>query len=183
MILPGIFASQISGHLAVAGNLVSLQTVTVGSGGASSVSFTSIPQTYTHLQVRAIANSSSTSQAMLQMNSDTGNNYAFHDMSGNGSSAGAEGYATGTLNGIAPIVRMGGSSYFGAGILNILDYTNTNKNKVTRTLVGYDAAGSGAVYLASGLWTNTAAITTLTFTIQGGGNFSQYSQFALYGVK
>jgi phosphate/sulfate permease len=45
------------------------------------------------------------------------------------------------------------------------------------------ANGSGAIYLASGLWLNTSAINSLTFIIQGGGNFAQYSSFALYGVK
>jgi hypothetical protein len=73
-------------------------------------------------------------------------------------------------------------SYFGVGVASILDYTNTNKYKTSRILCGYDANGSGFSLLYSGLWQNTAAITSITM-FPNSGNFEQYSSFALYGVR
>jgi hypothetical protein len=88
----GIYASQISGHLfAPSGAYDSIATYTVGSGGAADVEFTSIPATYTHLQIRGIARSARSGETddniALQFNADTGSNYAHHDINGNGSSA------------------------------------------------------------------------------------------------
>jgi len=65
-----------------------------------------------------------------------------------------------------------------------LDYANTNKNKTIRTLGGQDANGSGEVVFISGLWMNSStAVNAITLVLPGGGNFAQYSSFALYGVK
>jgi hypothetical protein len=71
---------------------------------------------------------------------------------------------------------------YGVIVIDILDYTNTNKYTTVRTLGGYDNNGSGAVALFSGLWLNTAAITS----IQTGAFFAgddTNSQLALYGIK
>jgi hypothetical protein len=73
------------------------------------------------------------------------------------------------------------ASVFGGIVIDILDYANTNKYKTMRTLSGYDANGSGNVGLFSGLWMNTAAVTSinlLTFYDQ----YATYSSFALYGI-
>ena len=185
----GIIASQISGHLST-NSYESIATVTVGSGGQSSISFTSIPSTYKHLQIRAIGRNTAavtTAQAKIQINGDTGNNYTFHQMYGNGATAAADGYGTGVINGITPSIRMTGASstsgIFGATVIDILDYANTNKNKTVRILLGQDQNGSGDVQLVSGAWLSTSAITSLSFTAQTSGDFAQYSSFALYGVK
>ena len=67
--------------------------------------------------------------------------------------------------------------------MDILDYTNTNKNKTVRVLQGFDENGSGVVAFNSFLYsTNTNAITSLTLT-SSGTSFAQYSSFALYGIK
>ena len=83
-------------------------------------------------------------------------------------------------------VRNGGihtaASTFTAGVIDILDYANTNKYKTLRTLNGGDANGSGNIQIESGSWRNTAAITSITLTHNGSG-FTQYSSFALYGIK
>ena len=167
----------------------SISTVTVGAGGSSSISFTSIPSTYKHLQVRMLSRSTrgaATADAWFQINSDTGSNYAHHDLSGNGSAASA-GNSSGTTNiyycfTIANIpASTATSGIFGGQVLDILDYASTSKYKTTRMLGGFDANGSGSVYLSSGLWQSTSAINSLTFyTIS---NWAQYTQFALYGVK
>ena len=185
----GTVASQISGHLTSpdTGAMFPLGMVQVGSAGASTISFTSIPATYKHLQIRGIARSTindTRDDVLMRINSDTGNNYAGHQINADGSSASA-----GTLGGTPPVNNLypvyvtgstATSSVFGATVIDILDYTNTNKNKVIRCLSGVDVNGSGNMLFRSGLWLNTNAITTITFSMS---NFAQYSQFALYGIK
>lgn len=179
--LAGIIAS--SGGAAAVGDYQSIATVTVGSGGSTSISFTSIPSTYKHLQIRYFAkNNSSYGEQGIRVfyNGDTTvSNYYAHRLQGDGSSAGAWSDpqpAIGTIYG-------GGSAYFSGGIIDILDYTNTNKKKTARSLSGTDANGSGYVALYSDLWNaSTNAITDLTIS-QAGNTFAQYSSFALYGVK
>jgi hypothetical protein len=159
----------------------SIATVTVGSGGSATITFGSIPSTYKHLQVRAIAYASSAGNMQGQFNSDTGSNYARHYMYGDGAStaAGADANISYVNFGYVP----SSSNYFSAVVTDILDYTSTSKNKTVRTLTGYDANGSGLMILYSGLWFATpAAITSITITPQS-GTFSQYSHFALYGIK
>jgi hypothetical protein len=167
----------------------SIQTVTLGSS-QNAIAFSSIPSTYKHLQIRAIGrttNATTTGQAKVQMNGDTGNNYTFHQLIGNGTTAFADGYATGVVAGVTPTLRMTGASstsgMFGVSVIDILDYANTSKYKTVRVLTGQDQNGSGDVQLVSGLWLSTSAITSLSFTNQASGDFAQYTQFALYGIK
>ena len=165
----------------------SIATTTVGAGGSSTISFTSIPSTYTHLQIRVFARDSRAvafDNLLLQINTDTGSNYADHFLYGDGGGSVISGNSvsdtsirSGTMTGASSSANI-----FGANIIDILDYASTNKYKTIRALSGADANGSGQTVLRSGLWLNTNAITTLTFT-PGGGNFTQYSSFALYGIN
>lgn len=160
----------------------SIQTVTVGSGGASSITFSSIPGTFTHLQIRGIARrSSGNTNTIVRFNSDTGNNYATHYLLGNGSSASTGGESS--VSRFYLDVLTASATSYAASVMDILDYANTNKYKTARTLAGIDLNGSGSVWLASGLWQNTAAITTVTLSLESSANFEQYSSFALYGIK
>ena len=183
----GILASSRPAIAADTGAMFPLQVVTVGAAGASSVTFSNIPNTYEHLQVRAILRSTaSTTNTGLKatFNSTSTNYYALHQLYGDGSSAiantnSASSYAvTGHQTGASAT-----SGIFGAMVMDILDYAHTNKNKTVRTLTGYDANGSGLILLRSSLWMNTSAITSISFTSEAAGNLAQYSQFALYGVK
>jgi hypothetical protein len=79
------------------------------------------------------------------------------------------------------------ANIMGVGIVDIQDYESTTKYKTTRTLNGTDingtiAGSSGFVFVSSGLWMSTAAISSITITPDG-NNFNQYSSFALYGIK
>jgi hypothetical protein len=184
----GIYASQISGHLfAPSGAYDSIATVTVGGGGSSSISFTSIPATYTHLQVRLMARTNRAAEAdflTVTFNSDSGSNYSYHYLQGDGSSASASNSSGSPyilLNRFASASAT--SSVNGVGVLDVLDYANTNKFKTSRSLAGYDNNGSGVIEFDSGNWRNTAAISTLTITPGAGTAFVQYSSFALYGIK
>ena len=173
---------------AAAGDFESIATVTVGSGGAANVEFTSIPGTYTHLQIRAIARTNYSGGVndgfRINFNADTGNNYSWHQLGGNGAVAFAQaGSTTGTIYAAYIASSNSGSNMFGASIIDILDYANTNKYKTLRNLTGLDRNGAGDLTLGSGLWQNTNAITSIKFTQWDGTSFNQYSHFALYGIK
>jgi hypothetical protein len=183
MLNPGIVASQISGHLLPTSGFVSLATTTVGSGGASSITFSAIPNIYTHLQIRSIQKESSgsgTPSSGMQFNGDTGSNYSYHALYGTGAGSGGGAAIASTTQ-----AYIGNSSttanIFANNIVDILDYSNTNKYKTLRSLSGVDYNGSGFVALTSSLWSNTATINSIT--ILPYISFAQYSIFALYGVK
>jgi hypothetical protein len=164
------------------GAMFPLGMVQVGSGGSSSIDFTSIPSTFTHLQVRAMATASSSTATYFRFNSDTGSNYARHMLQGNGSSANA--YAGSSQTSMWFIADINVSPYTAAAVVDILDYKNTSKYTTVRTLNGVDnnnTTGNNAIELTSGLWMNTNAVNSISiFPLSG--NFQQYSQFALYGI-
>lgn len=169
------------------GSYDAIGVVTVGAGGQSSISFTSIPATYKHLQIRCISRESlgsSLGGMYIQLNSDTGSNYAWHRMWGDGASvfAGASTSTTAQLGGIIATTS-GTASVFSTAVIDILDYANTNKNKTLRSLTGLDYNSSGYVGLHSGLWINTAAVTSIVINPDSSQNWQQHSQFALYGIK
>lgn len=180
----GILASAITGNL-VTTAYESIATVTVGGGGASYAEFTSIPATFKHLQIRLIGNVPAGATSLtVQFNSDTTNaNYFYHELYGSGSTAVGLAKTSGQ-----PLYLQywGGlpstSNIYGAGVIDILDYTNTNKYKTVRSLGGYDANGSGYIMFDSGLWMNTSAITSIKLS-PSPNSFAQYSSFALYGIK
>ena len=182
----GILAS--SKLTAADGDYESIATVTVGSGGAAEIDFQSIPSTYTHLQIRWIARHASNSPwqestLFLRANNDTSSTYWNHFLLGDGSSASAGNQSnTGYANMGQVVANDATASIFGAGVLDILDYANTNKNKTFRHLLGYDRNGGGKVQLFSGSWSSTTAINRLTF-IPATSPFQQHTHFALYGIK
>ena len=181
----GIIAS--SNFQAVTNSYASIATTTLTTATAS-VTFSSIPATYTHLQLRGIGRSAQSGAGnnngiYARFNSDSGANYAFHFLSGNGTAASAAGVATQTELFVNAANPRGGdtASAYSAQVIDILDYANTNKYKTVRALTGDDLNGSGIVRLFSGLWMSATAISSITLTMEG--NFETYSQFALYGVK
>jgi len=149
------------------------------------------------LQLRCIARSTYSpggspsygDSSYLQFNGDTGSNYSEHYLGGNGSSVTsfqASGPSATFMNisdGNGPWANMTANAY-GTNIIDILDYTNTNKAKTVRILNGFDANGVGRTNLQSGLWLNSSsAITSINFTFASGSAAQQYSSFALYGVR
>jgi hypothetical protein len=184
--LNNIAAILDAGVAASTNSYESIQTVTVGAGGQSSISFTSIPATYKHLQLRFLSRDVSTAQYFeVRLNSDSSaSNYTWHYLQGDGGSATAGGATTGTFPGAVINFTAGaGTSIYSAGVIDFLDYTNTNKYKTIRSLAGFDANGSGVVSLTSNLWLNTAAVTGISLQYNGAPNIDQYSHFALYGIK
>jgi hypothetical protein len=182
----GISVGIMDGAGGLATSYESIQTVTVGSGGASSVDFTSIPSTYTHLQVRFMNRSSSGSalSTFVRLNGDTStSNYSVHRLFGDGSSVTSQGWATGNFTAFVTGTTGGSdtANTFGVGIIDILDYKNTNKNTTIRALGGYDANGTGQVSVNSSAWINTTAVNAIRLDSQN--TFVQNSVFALYGIK
>ena len=182
-----MIANQIAGLMGVGvpvslTDYESIASSTAGSGGVATITFSSIASTYKHLQVRFIAAGTGSAYLAMNFNSDTGANYTRHRLQGNGSSASADG-----TTGITEVRLFGSpglpvSSNFAAGVIDILDYSNTNKYKTVRNLAGVETNSTGNIELTSSVWLNTSAITSLTFSVSG-GNLSQYSSFALYGIK
>jgi hypothetical protein len=177
----GTIASPAKNFLwAPAGAYDSISSVTL-SASASTITFSGIPATYTHLQLRStILSSAADSDIQVVFNADTASNYSQHYLYGNGASALAGGGANQPFFYLG--FNAGSTTYPVASVADILDYANTNKYKTARTLDGFDRNGSGSAVFTSGSWRNTNAITTLTI-FPNTGTFQQYSSFALYGVK
>jgi hypothetical protein len=186
----GIMASQISGHLTPPTAFESIQTVN-GTGSSATITFSSIPATFKHLQVRMLAKdtynggSAITSYTPLVINGDTSAVYARHEINADGATVAASSAATQSR-----IERMGGivdsgtgaTSTFGVAIIDILDYASTTKYKTVRGFGGGDVNGSGYIRLQSGLWQSTAAINELSF-LAPLDFFTSTTTFALYGVN
>lgn len=168
----------------------SIATSTVGSGGTTTITFSSIPSTFQHLQIRSIQKATNTYNQGLSTrirlgngSADTGNNYSWHGLGGNGTSVAANNLGTTTnfINMTGTAGDSTGGQLFGGLVIDILDYANSSKYKTVRALGGVDMNGSGSIYLSSGLWMNSAVVDTIALTTEG--NFSQYTHFALYGIR
>jgi hypothetical protein len=171
-------------------NYESIQTIAVSQASVSTVTFTNIPQTYKHLQIRIFARSTRdyTGNAYDGIDIRANNSYPTkgHQLAGDGTSTGTE-----NINVLYLIPDDGGASadIYAGGIIDILDYSDLNKTKTYRGLMGFDHNGNGSlgfrgvVYLNSGFWNSTSAITSLTLNSAYGGNIKQNSHFALYGIR
>jgi hypothetical protein len=160
----------------------SIATQTVSTTGVSTLTFSSIPQTYTHLQIRFIAGINAVAGGNFNFNGDNGNNYSIHWLYGNGSSAlSVAGNPASSVYGSIYGQGYNSTSFFGAGVIDVFDYTNTNKYKTTKGIIGIDRNGGGIIHEIGGVWRNTSGITSLTFTAES-GTFLTSTQVALYGV-
>ena len=175
----------------------SLGSVAV-STATSTVTFSSIPQTYTNLQIRWSAMTTRTTYAYDAMTFRVGNsntidsssNYSYHVLRSTGSSATAgSGYPDNQWYldwGFGTTV----TSYPASGIINILEYTNTNKAKAMHGYYGVDTNGAvagpyGSINLISGAWFKSGlpAINTISFTSYNANNIAPGTVFSLYGIK
>lgn len=198
----GIIASSTQqGLITDNGAMFPIRSYVVPSGGAASVTFSSIPSTYTHLQIRyssrGLGSGNNDTYDIIQFtfNGVAGTSYAWHELAVDGNTNGAVMAQSGTSTSYVRSWSAGNlsvSGNYGAGVVDILDYANTSKNKTVRILSGFDNNGSlggqplkyyryGSASFNSGVYLSTNAITSIT--INGIGNLDQYSSFALYGVK
>jgi hypothetical protein len=159
-----------------------------GTGSSGVITFSSIPSTYKHLQLRIIARGTAATtyvQHNITLNGVTGSGsyFAQHEIYGDGATAGANADAASTYmsSGLVPGASQTANIY-GAYVWDLLDYTSTNKNKVAREIWGVDLNGGGYIDFRSSLALNTNAITSITITCSS-GNYTTPSSFALYGIK
>lgn len=169
----------------------SLSSITVGSTNVSSISFDNIPSGYQHLQIRYICRSTATGYVTggatyMRLNNDTGNNYSFHSLRSSGSSVTSVGQ-TSSGNNVMYVNGNAGSGsgntlVYGAAIIDIINYSTSNRSKVIRVLGGEDNNGTtaGFIDIDSGAWYSNAPVTSIQIT---NGPFTVNSSFALYGVK
>jgi hypothetical protein len=185
----GIYASQISGHLFAPSGAYDSIATGVGTGSSGTIVLSSIPSTYTHLQIRYLVKTSRAAvndYIRIEINGDTtSSNYRSHSLYGNGTTAYAETAANSLALGDVP--GNTNADMYGVGVIDILDYANTSKYKTVRTLQGYDqnSASTGASWsgITSGLWMSTSAINSISIIVGTGPNFTNQTRFALYGIK
>lgn len=152
-----------------------------GNGSATTITLGSIPSTYKHLQLRVIQYDNSGSTSIVRVNSDSGTNYSRHRLIGDGAFANGERAASQTSwkIGFFPALNPGCVS-----IIDIYDYASTTKYKTMQAFSGWSyqpADTKGEVILDSGLWMNTAAITSISWVSTQ--PFNSDSVFSLYGIK
>lgn len=158
----------------------SIATAT-GTGSSAEINFSSIPTGFKHLQIRGILNDGNANDIRVRANTDTANNYSWHQLSGNGSVTSASGGATAAYIGTTIYANYGTNIMTGF-IMDILDYGSTSKYKTFRFFAGNDQNGSGQVYVTSGLWQSTSAINAIRVYI-GANAFTTSTTLALYGIK
>lgn len=171
-------STQVGNTMIFPGSYESIATVAVGAGGQSSIQFTSIPATFQHLQIRLFSkNSTDNGTIGMRYNSDSGANYSYHDLYGNGGGAGGSALAASSQTTLFACLT--GSTQASVAVIDILDYADTNKYKTNRNIIGVDYNGSGYAWVSSGNWRSTTAINSITLN----ATFNQYTHAALYGVR
>jgi hypothetical protein len=157
----------------------SIATSTPTSG--TSVTFSSIPSTYQHLQIRAYVQANDGSGRIRLNGSSSTSDYVAHILRGDGSAIIGSGAGTGSYDGI-PYYNFYSSASGAAMIVDLHDYASTTRNKTVRVFNGIDI-NSGAGYLAlwSGSYLSTTAVSSITIT--AGGGFNTGTTISLYGIK
>lgn len=161
-----------------------IATTTLGSSAAS-VTFSSIAGTYTDLYVMCNGQNATQNgwEAAITFNGDTGSNYSYTYLGGNGSTT-----SSGRVSNAAYIITTTlGSWSTNSGILGIysfsvMDYANTTTYKTTLNRAGVTNATYNGTDAVVGLWRNTNAITSITLTVRNSGTFASGSTFTLYGI-
>ena len=190
----GPYSSATTAVTPISPSFYSISTVSVGSGGQTTISFTSIPQTYKTLQIRGSIRSTASGGVnnvgtYMRFNGDTGSNYIWHEIYANSSSVGGYSQNDSSIY-VEPFTVDNGSTsgIFANFICDIINYSDASVYTASKTLAGDDlnGAGSGSQggWLASlaGLWMNNSAVSQIDLNLES-GNFAQYSHVALYGIK
>jgi hypothetical protein len=163
----------------MANTYVAIATVTVGSGGASSIEFTSIPQTYTDLVIKTSNRATTSNNEFLLTFNGSSTSYSSKILYGTGSVAGSFNGGSTSIDGSLTNDSTYTASTFANVEIYIPNYTSSNNKSVSTDGVQETNATYSLAQLAAGLWSNSAAITSITLT----RNFAQYSTATLYGIK
>lgn len=165
---------------------VLISTVTVGSGGAANIEFTSIPATYTDLKIVLSGRSLQGNVyggGALQFNADTASNYRWRRLRGDGSATASDNSTSATSITNWDVTGASATASVFANIeIDIPNYTSANQKSVSINYVGENNAAEAHMGMVAGLWTGTVAITSIKL-FSAGGNFVQYSSASLYGIN
>lgn len=160
-----------------------ISSTTVGTATAS-ITFSSVPQTYEHLEIRLFARGSAAAtlaNVTLRINSDTASNYVLSSLEGSGTGVSGLRFGASTSLSIAHVSGdTAAANIFGCGIIFFADYANTTGNKTITSISGNDRDGSGSVFFRNGLWKSNSAISTIELTLS---NFMVGSVVSLYGLR
>jgi len=166
-------------------NLKKIDKVTVGAGGAASIAFTSIPQTYTDLYIllstRNTSASNGSEQIFITLNSST-SNFTHRYLINNAGSASSDSNISRT---VAFANRDGSTaSTYSNSSIYIPNYAGSNHKSISVDSVNENNATTPGIfqYLSANLWSDTAAITSISFTLDA-ADFKQYSTAYLYGIS
>jgi hypothetical protein len=178
------YSSASNSATPTAGGSYDFIAISTPGSGVSSVTFSSIPNTYKNLQLRVMTKivSGAATNLGTRFNGDTGNNYSWHQLyAGDGSTNAGGGSSHPTsFNGHNYM----NASTWSASIIDINDYASTNKYKTTKTFGGADNNASGFLGIQGSHWRNTAAINSITiYDPYGGNSLAGGSIFGLYGIK
>jgi len=173
----GIFSAAGAGGVVADTSYELIESVILGSSQAS-ITFSSLgtySSSYKHLQIRASAKSTSFDNMFMRLNGDTGSNYAYHRLIGNGSAVSslASSSQTSMVCGVHDSESAG-------NVIDLLDVYSTTKNKTVRSIYGI---ASTTIRFNSGLWLSTASLTSILLLPTGALTFSSGSRFSLYGIK
>jgi hypothetical protein len=169
-----------------------ISTVTVGAGGASSISFSSIPSTYTDLllvrSMRTDSTAGPAASANITFNSSS-TGYSERILYNNTSGGGAASSRSGSYFDWAGLTNASGTgstaNTFSNASLYIPNYASSNQKSVFAESMQEANETLGSYwnhYIVAGLWNGTSAITSIQLT-SSAGNFMQYSTASLYGIK
>jgi len=167
----------------MADTFVKIAAITVGAGAGTSVTFSSIPQTYTDLLIKVSARSSkggtNIDNFSIQLNGST-SNFVFRSLYGTGSSVGIDS-GTNVYGALLGTAATATANTFGNAEAYILNYTSSNYKSMSNENANENNATSALSNLNVSLWQDTTAVTSITIGA-GGGNIEQYSTFTLYGI-
>ena len=162
----------------MANTFVKIATVTVGAGGSSTMTFSSIPSTYTDLQMNfSIRNTGDFNTVGLTING-VSTNQTTRRVVGTGSAAQSSTYTEVQDNASTTTANT-----FASGSLYIPNYTSSNNKSMSFDIVSENNATQAYATLEAWLWSQTSAITSLGFSGLYGGTLAQYSTATLYGIS
>lgn len=165
------------------------ESIATANPTGASVTFSSIPSTYAHLQFRGIYKDTSTSSTQeaplyIQINGAS-SDYMQHYLRGNGASATAVGNVTQSWMRVDGAGMVSTTGYYGCFLIDFFNYSSASTRKVMKAIAGSTsnvAQTNYMVSLSSGLWMTTSAISSITI-YAGNGGFASGSSIALYGIK
>lgn len=186
-----ILGTVASSYLQETNSYFSIQTISITNSSTSSVTFSNIPQTYSHLQLRCLIMSQSDEQYYIMTFNNTGTSGSAYVDQGIGgvTNSSIDAWSYGNSGAMAILGRGGGTNptYPGYSIIDIMDYMMTNKYKVARginTIIRNDSSNPKAeLYFRSGMWMSTNAITSITIQNANNGFFVNGNKLMLFGIK